>query len=228
VSPGELVTIYGENFASSPVIMQGGIPFPTTLNNVQVLINNQPAPLFYVFPGQIAFIMPYGTTTSIVQIQVVRNTNLTSNAITMFNYSTGPGLFSESQQGQGLGKLLHTDYSQVTPDHPATPGEALMVFLTGLGPVFPTIPDGGLGQVSDTVLNIAARIDNIDAPVTYKGLAPGFAGLYQVNIQVPNGVGNGDDYVDIVTPDGYTSQVTIPIVGGVVPPRGAKAVVRRR
>lgn len=227
VSPGELVTIYGENFATSPVIMQGGIPFPTTLNSVQVLINNQPAPLFYVFPGQIAFIMPYGTTTSIVQIQVMRN-NVPSNAITMFNYSTGPGLFTESTQGQGLAKILHADYSQVTPDSPATPGETLQVFLTGLGQVFPTIQDGGLGQVSDTVLDVKARIDNLDAPVYYKGLAPGLAGLYQLNIQVPNGVGNGDDYVDIITPDGYTTQATIPIVGGAVPPRGAKAVVRRR
>lgn len=231
ISGGELVTIYGANLASNFVITQGGIPFPTTLGGVQVLMNNRPAPIYYVSPSQVAVIVPYGIPDEIVQIQVIRD-SVTSNAVTSFKYQTGPGLFSESEQGQGLAKILHTDYRQVTPDNPAIPGEVLQVFLTGLGPVFPSIADGGLGpvppqQLAEATLAIGARVDNLDAPVSYKGLAPGLAGLYQVNMTVPAGVSNGDVYVDISTPDAYTSQVTIPIIGGVVP-RSARAPVRRR
>lgn len=231
LSHGELMTIYGANLAPSTVITQGGVPFQNSLsnNNVQVLMNNKPAALYYVTPTQIAAIVPYGIPDNIVQVQVVNN-GVSSNAVTAFLYKTGPGLFSESTQGQGLAKILHADYRQVTPNNPAVPGEVLQVFMTGLGDVFPSIADGALGpspQFSEAVASISAAIDNLNAPVQYAGLAPGLAGLYQVNITVPQGVSNGDVYVDISGPDSYTSQVTIPIVGGVVP-REARAPVRRR
>ncbi len=231
VSHGELMTLYGANLASGTVVMQGGIPFPKTLGGVQVLMNNQPVPIYYVSPTQIAVIVPYTVNDNIVQIQVVRDT-VPSNAVTEFRYTTGPGLFSESEQGQGLAKILHTDYRQVTPDNPTIPGDVLQIYLTGLGDVGPTIADGGLGpappqQLSEAVANITAYVDNIQAPVSYAGLAPGLAGLYQVNITVPDGVSNGDVYVDIAGPDSYTSQVTVPMIGGVAP-RQARAKVRRR
>jgi uncharacterized protein (TIGR03437 family) len=225
------MTIYGANLASNTVITQGGITFPKTLGGVQVLMNNQPVPLYYVSPTQVAVIVPYTIPDNIVQIQVVRD-NVSSNAVTQFRYTTGPGLFSESEQGQGLAKILHTDYRQVTPDNPTIPGDVLQIFLTGLGDVGPTIADGGLGptppqQLSEAIANITAYVDNVQAPVSFAGLAPGLAGLYQVNITVPTGVSDGDVYVDIGTPDAYTSQVTVPMIGGSAP-RAAKARVRRR
>ena len=54
-------------------------------------------------------------------------------------------------------------------------------------------------------------IDNILADVTYSGLAPGLAGLYQVNATVPSGSGTGNVFLDISTADSYTTQVALPV-----------------
>ncbi len=216
VAPGELVSIYGANLASSTVVTPGGVPFPTTLGGVQVLMNNRPAALYFVSPGQIAAIIPYGTTEGVVQIQVNRG-GVTSNAVTEFRYLTHPGIFSQSQTGEGIGAVLHADYSLVTEAKPAKPGEVIQVFLTGLGGVFPTVSDGALGGATASSLNttlpgtVGANIDNLTADVAYAGLAPGLAGLYQLNVTVPAAASSGNVFLDVATADAYTSQVALPV-----------------
>jgi uncharacterized protein (TIGR03437 family) len=216
VAPGELVSIYGSNLAASTVVTQGGVAFPASLDGVQVLMNNRPAPLYFVSPGQIAAIVPYGTTEPIVQVQVNRN-GVTSNAVTALRNATHPGIFSQSQSGEGIGAVLHTDYSLVTEAKPALPGETIQVYLTGLGAVFPTIADGALGGATELTLNktqpgsVRGRVDNLTAEVAYAGLAPGLAGLYQVNLTVPTNSSAGNVFLNIETPDAITSQVALPV-----------------
>lgn len=216
LAPGELVSIYGSNLASSTVVTQGGNVFPTTLGGVQVLMNNRPAALYFVSAGQIAAIVPYGTTESIVQVQVVRN-NVTSNALTLYRFGSNPGIFSQAQSGEGLGAVLRANYSVATEPNPARIGETVQIFLTGIGPVFPSIQDGGLGSTNAASLNqvtpgaVKVYIGNVLADVAYAGLAPGLAGLYQVNATVPTGAGSGNVFLDISTGDSYTSQVALPV-----------------
>ena len=48
--------------------------------------------------------------------------------------------------------------------------------------------------------------------IPFAGVVPGYpAGLYQINAQIPAGVSNGDDYIDILTPDAEAEQVTVTI-----------------
>ncbi len=214
LAPGELVSIYGSNLAASTVVTRGGVAFPSTLGGVRVLMNNRPSALYFVSPGQIAAIVPYGTTEGIVQVQVERD-GVTSNAVTMYRYVTGPGIFSQSQSGEGIGAVLHADSTLVTEAKPARPGEVIQVFLTGLGAVFPTISDGALGGGS--TLNrtspgtVKAYVDNLAAEVSYAGLAPSLSGLYQVNLKIPDNAASANVFLDIGTPDSYTSQVAVPV-----------------
>lgn len=216
VAPGELMSIYGANLANSTVVTQGGIPFPTTLGNVQVLFNNVPGAIYFVSPGQIAVIVPYGITGSVVQVQVVKS-GVTSNAVTAFRYLTSPGVFSQAQSGEGIGAILHANYQLVTEANPAAVGETVQIFLTGLGSVFPSIADGGLGSSNASSLNqttpgaVKVYIGNVAADVAYAGLAPGLAGLYQVNATVPSGAGSGNVFLDVATADSYTTQVALPV-----------------
>lgn len=214
LAPGELVSIYGSNLAASTVVTRGGVAFPQTLGGVRVLMNNRPAALYFVSPGQIAAIVPYGTSEGVVQVQVERDGTI-SNAVTMFRYVTSPGIFSQSQSGEGIGAVLHADFTLVTEAKPARPGEVIQVFLTGLGAVFPTIADGApgggftLNQTSPGT--IKAYVDNLAAEVSYAGLAPLLSGLYQVNLKVPDNAASGNVFLDIGTPDSYTSQVAVPV-----------------
>jgi uncharacterized protein (TIGR03437 family) len=215
LAPGELITLYGTGLASSTVVAPS-IPFPTSLGNVQVSIGGVNAPIYYVSPTQISVIVPYEATSSIVQVQVTNN-GAQSNVVTMYTNQTSAGVFSQTQNGIGDGAVLHQDgVTVVTPSSPAQPGETVSVYLTGLGAVNPSIQDGAAGPsspLSNTSNTITADISGVTATVTYAGLAPGFAGLYQVNLTIPTGLTAGENDLDISGPDSYTSVATIAIGG---------------
>ncbi len=215
IAPGELLTLYGSGLSSTTQIASV-VPFPTTLAGVQVMINGVAAPLYVVSPGQISAIVPYSATTAIAQIQVNNNGAL-SNIVTNFTSTTAPGIFTVPSGGLGAGAVLHSDYSLVTTDHPAAIGETVSVFLTGLGAVIPAIPDGSVAPTSPyslTVSTITAFVGGVSATVGYAGLAPGSAGLYQVNLTIPTGLTAGNNALDISGPDSYTSEAFIPVTTG--------------
>jgi uncharacterized protein (TIGR03437 family) len=213
VSRGELITLYGANIGPSAIQFASTVPFPTTLGGVQVLINSRPAPIYYVSSGQVSAIVPYETTASVAQIQVINNQG-SSNVVTELVNATTPGLFTIPAGGIGYAAAEHADGSLVSPSHPAQVGEAIAVFVTGLGDVLPSISDGAPGVSSATTNTITASVNNVTATVAYAGLAPTLVGLYQVNVQIPSGITAGDWYLDISGPDSYTSEAIISVGSG--------------
>jgi len=241
VVPGELITIYGQDLAPGTEI--ASVPFPMTLNKVQVLINGAAVPVYAVSATQISAQVPFEITSPVAQIQVVNSGSL-SNAVTEFVYQTLPGVFTEPPGGLGLGAVLHANFELVTEQNPAKVGETVLVYATGLGTVFPTVADGAaapLSSLSRTSNVITAYIGGakaggapapsgangphaitavtgrVKANVTFAGLAPGYAGLYQINVQIPSGLTNGDNALDIEGPDSSMTEAIIPISGGVPP-----------
>src|SRR5207248_8809007 len=128
---------------------------------------------------------------------------------------TTPGLFTLNSSGIGYAAVVHNaDGSLVTPSNPAQAGEYIAIFATGLGAVFPQVPDGAPGPISPlstTNNTITVYIGNTAAPVVFSGLAPTLAGLYQVNVQIPAGLTAGDNGLDISGPDSYSAQALIPV-----------------
>ena len=91
---------------------------------------------------------------------------------------------------------------------PATGGDVLAVYCTGLGAVSPAIADGlaaPLTGVSRTVNTVTATIGGLPAQVGFSGLAPGSAGLYQVNLVVPAGITPGSSVAVVLTELGFPS-----------------------
>ena len=217
ISPGELITIFGSGLAPGTQVASS-IPFPTNLNGVQVNINGLPAPLYYVTAGQIAAIVPYATSGGSVATISVNNNGATSNTVTALINLTTPGVLTQTQNGLGPGSILHaSNYALVTENNPAQAGETVAVYLTGLGAVNPSIPDGSAGPSSPTsnaTNTISADITGTTATVGFAGLAPTLAGLYQVNLTIPSGLTSGDNVLDIEGPDSYTSEAIIPIGTG--------------
>ena len=109
---------------------------------------------------------------------------------------------------------------------PAQAGDQIEIYLTGLGKATPNgdpngkvLPTGSLAPTNGSVLYRTVESPNVTiggttAAVSFSGIAPGNAGQYQINVQVPNGVTPGDDVQLTVTmPDGSTDTVTIAITG---------------
>ena len=221
VAPGEFITIFGSGFSSSPLGAQT-LPLPQTLGNVQVTVNGRPAPLLFVSPTQINFLIPFATTENFATIQVTSN-GVASNQVTVYTNLSAPGLFTFSPDGSypagtGPATVTHLDYSLVTADNPAVGGETLVLYLTGLGTVTPAVADGAAGPNPPSTVDESASIfvDIFDqnfvtnnATVSFAGLAPGYAGLYQVNFVVPTGVASGLAYLDLSTNEAYTAEAKI-------------------
>jgi len=194
-SPGILFSVFGSDLAPSLSQAQA-FPLPTSLvgSSVDIIDGSRTlkAPLFFVSPGQINAVMPYEVTSPSVRVRVTTSQGQ-SNVETVALVPRSPRLLTTSMTGRGDAILVHpADYSLVSASQPAVPGEVLTLFLTGLGAVSPSVASGQmagdntpgrpLNLVTDTV---TVKVDSQSAPVAFAGLAPGFAGLYQINFQVP-------------------------------------------
>lgn len=221
LSPGEVITLYGSGLISGPTVTSPA-PFPNTLGGAQVLITPSGAtaplnaPIYFASPTQISAVVPYNipTNTSVVSVQVVNN-GAQSNTVNSYIGSTSAGVFTVPPGGLGNGAVLHADYSLVSSSSPAKVGETVLIFLTGLGAVSPSVTAGApapssapLAQVTNTV-NV--YIDSQPATVSFAGLAPGLGGLYQLNVVVPSGVTSGTVSLEISAVDSDNLQATIPI-----------------
>jgi len=205
IAPGANVAVFGTGLAS---VTQVALTLPLSSQLLDSCItftagnNIFPAPLFFVSAGQINAQVPFELPPGTATVQVRRGDRV-SAAQPVKVAAVSPGIFSLNQQGTGPGAILHADSFQVVSDSaPAQPGEFLIIFGSGLGAVQPSVPSGqpapGGEPLARTVSEPVVNIAGIPASVVYSGLAPGFVGLYQVNVQVPMGAPSGTQPVQII------------------------------
>jgi len=95
---------------------------------------------------------------------------------------TAPAIFSVSAD---VPAIQHSaDYSLVTSQNPAQPGETVIIYGTGFGPLATPIPSGTAAAGADPITGQCNGITTNAGQVLYAGATPGFAGLYQLNVQL--------------------------------------------
>ena len=118
-----------------------------------------------------------------------------------------PGVFT---QDGTEGSILHLDYSPVTAANPAMTGETVQIFTTGLGAVINQPATGaaapGGPNLAKTLVQPAVSMGGVTANVSFSGLAPGFVGLFQLNVAIPAGVPSGNADL-IVAMNGISSKL---------------------
>jgi uncharacterized protein (TIGR03437 family) len=217
VSPGEFLSLFGTDLAPS-VDLATTFPLPDKLNGVQVTISGRPAPIDYVSPTQINVVVPYDTG-SIAQIQVSNN-GVNSNVVTQFVGADSAGVFTyDPVGGIGYAAALHPDGSVVTTSSPAQIGETIAVYLAGMGAVSGFPQDGAAAPsnpTDNTTTTPKVYLDDsagnsTEGTVTFSGLAPTFAGLYQINVTIPSGVAAGVTALDISGANSETVESILPV-----------------
>jgi uncharacterized protein (TIGR03437 family) len=192
ISSGGISSLFGTNLAASTA-SAAAVPLPTTLAGTQVLVNGVAAPLFYVSPTQINFQMPAESVGASVSVVVV-SAGINSLNATVNIAAAGPGIFTATSNGQGQGAILNQDYSANSAQNPAAAGSVIQIFATGLGLTNPSMAAGqpaSSSPLANTVSTPVVTINGVAASVGFSGLAPGFVGLYQVNVTVPPGTPSG-------------------------------------
>jgi adhesin/invasin len=192
ISAGGIASLFGTNLAASTA-SAATLPLPTTLAGTQVLVNGVAAPLFYVSPSQINFQMPSEPVGTGVSVVVVSG-GINSLSATVNIAMAGPGIFTANSNGQGQAAVLNQDYSANSAQNPAAAGSVIQIFATGLGLTNPAIAAGQPGpssSLANTVSTPLVTLNGVSAAVGFSGLAPGFVGLYQVNVTIPPGTASG-------------------------------------
>jgi uncharacterized protein (TIGR03437 family) len=225
-TPGSILSLFGTNLATA-TSGASAVPLPTSLGGTSVLVNGQAAPLFFVSPTQINFQLPWETAGQTQVSIAVGAGSVTSPAQSISLASSAPGLFATNSAGTGQGAIQVANtvvFAAPTASipgaqtRPANRGEDLSIFCAGLGSVANRPLSGAAAPnappVATTTATPTVTLGGVQANVTFSGLAPGFVGLYQVNVRVPDNVPAGDSVPVVITAGGATSNaVTVAIQG---------------
>lgn len=204
LAPGMIASIYplGGKFGDDTESYDqrpNPLPLPTELGDVQVLVNEQPAPLYYVSPGQINVLVPGAAPVSgTAEFQVIRRGTgeILASAPLPMNVAS-PALLSVNGSGSGQAVAVNEDGSANSATNAADRGSVISLFGTGQGPMPGGPPDGEApqGEVATpdnprvwigTCYVDAPECMDGDAPqLLYSGLAPGQVGVWLIKVRIP-------------------------------------------
>jgi uncharacterized protein (TIGR03437 family) len=202
LAPGSLFAIFAGKLSSGTTIAASA-PWATNWNGISVMINGIAAPLGYVSPIQINAQIPFEIAPGTAQLAIQSN-GTTTAPTSLAIQPAAPGIFTDAS---GRAGAVNQDGKLNGPTSPAPVGSFLSVYLTGQGLVDQPVATGAaapIRTVSNTLAQTAATIGGAAATVSFSGLAPGFVGLGQVNLLVPD-LPAGDQPV-IVTIGGVASE----------------------
>ena len=201
VAPGMIASIFGSGLAldteSAP-----GQPLPNILGGTTVSLNGLRAPVFFASPGQLNVQIPWDLRSGRQASLTVRIGPHVSDVVRVAVSGFSPGLFTTGSTGAGQGAILISGTGSLAApagespnSRPVRKGEFLEIFANGLGRVTDAPASGEAAianPLSETTATPEVSIGGAAANVLFAGLAPGFIGLYQVNVQVPAAAPSGD------------------------------------
>ncbi|HKE29665.1 MAG TPA: hypothetical protein VKB88_45260 [Bryobacteraceae bacterium] len=224
VSPGDIVALFGEQLLYDTPPAPPTAPLPTTLDSVQVLVNGEAAPLYYVSYFQINFQIPADIPAGSATVQVKRGDGTASNLASVEVVPRAPRLLTLDGT---YGAIVNQDFSLpmptgtfgAYPTRPAHEGDALTIYAIGLGTTTPSVASGQPAPSNplanlDTMPTVVfgGGISPATATPFFAGLTPTASGLYQVNVFIPQGVPKGDSVsVSLVFPGSASNPVSIAI-----------------
>ncbi|MEP7365566.1 MAG: PQQ-dependent sugar dehydrogenase [Acidobacteriota bacterium] len=205
MTPGSAATAFvsGAKY-NAGVTAADSLPLPTALEDIAVLVNDTPAPLYAVANvggvEQINFQVPFelaGVTSARV---AVRRGSSTGSSVDVPVFDAQPAVFTLDGT---LAIVVHAgDNTLVTADSPLQPGENVYLYATGLGAVDVTPPTGAAtpnSPLANTKTRPTVTIGGKACSVLFAGLAPELAGVYQVNLTIPINIPSGEQDLVITT-----------------------------
>jgi uncharacterized protein (TIGR03437 family) len=221
VAPESIASIYGSNLAS--VMQSAGVqPPPLSLGGITLIVTDvagtqRSAPLMYVSPTQINFVVPALTASGTATFTVV-NGSTAPPAATAIVQAVAPAMFSMSGDGKGVAAASATSTQAAN----ATLQSPVPVFECSSSGCVSTPIDLGVDTTvilalygtgirnPSSLANVSVTINGINAPVQYAGPQPSFEGLDQVNVALPLALQGSGEVNIVLTVDGqFANVVTI-------------------
>jgi uncharacterized protein (TIGR03437 family) len=222
VAPGDIAVVKGQQLSTKDFVQAGAPPIPTQLSDTQVLFNGQPLPLYYTLYGQIACQIPSDAPIGTSLVQVKRQDGQVSNQVSVDIAARAPRILVGPST---YGVITNQDGSRPMPNgawpgvatHPAKAGDTLTLWAIGLGATNPYVATGQPAPSSEPLARLTSPpvvafgggIGGASATPLFAGLSPTYAGLYQVNVTIPDSAPKGNVYVSLAFGDSTSNSVLI-------------------
>lgn len=204
---GTIAAVFGEQFVFGAPVAASALPLQNEMGGVKVLVNNVPAPVYFASYGQINFQVPYEAAEGVATVHVEAG-GLRSNGVTVRIADRAPRLLRLGIAEYGI--IVNPDGTFPLPRNsaiggagrPVRAGETVVMYAIGLGPTSPGVQNGAaapaspLAQITPMPLLQFGRnsiSSNDGVTPLFVGLTPGFVGLYQINVTIPDRVERGAD-----------------------------------
>ncbi|MBM3793903.1 MAG: choice-of-anchor D domain-containing protein [Acidobacteria bacterium] len=207
LATNSIATIFGIRFAApgtnavadQSTFVAGKVP--TQLGGTCVTVDGVAARLLAVTESQVNFIVPELMRTGQLPVQVLSNcgrvTELKSDAVNVEIRPTAPEFFYAANTPGARASVSMVDAATGATLNAARPGQIVSIFGTGFGPTNPPVGTGelptGIARTAEpAIVTFDGRPLNGGGSVLYAGVAPGLAGVYQLNLQIPPNARNGN------------------------------------
>jgi uncharacterized protein (TIGR03437 family) len=210
VASGTWITITGTDLATTtrtwtPDELASG-SLPLALDEVSVTVNGKPAFVQYVSPTQVNALVTADDTVGPVEGRVTSHGG-TSDPVNATLQAVAPALFTLDGKylptAPGENNLLDKSgrfFAAADAAGAVKPGDTIVLFGTGFGATDPAVP---VGQLPDADAPLAApvtvTIGDVPATVSFAGLVAKSPRIYQLKVQVPADLADGDQPVVVET-----------------------------
>jgi uncharacterized protein (TIGR03437 family) len=211
LAPGAWAAIFGQRLAPTTVTAQA-IPLPYTLGQVSVTVGGLAAPLGFVSAGQINIVIPFETPRGAEVPVVVTTAEGASAPLDVVVVRDAPALFTANQQGTGPALAFDANFQPLT----SVGSKAIILYAAGLGPTDPPSASSASGGAATEPLNritdqLQALIGELPCTVAFAGLAPGWPGVYQLNVIPPANPQSNRVYLSMNGVLSNTATLPIPV-----------------
>jgi uncharacterized protein (TIGR03437 family) len=232
-----MATLSGANLTAQAAVTAAANALPTTLGGIEVLANGRPMPLLFASGSRVNFLCPHLPARTELEIMVQTEDGSRLFAAPSVMVDAAPGLFEVDGPDQGAVLIQGTNQLAKGADQGAQgqaihAGDTLTIYATGLGETETGWAGAGWAPTDREVRlagnKVRVRIGDAVIDPTFAGLAPGTAGIYQVDATVPKDAPTAASVplqLEVVAPDG-TVLVSNRINFVIEPPKAAAIATR--
>ena len=197
LAPGSLATVFAMGVLADPgIVAADRVPLSANLRDVSITVNGIPAPILALANSngreQVNFQVPWEVTGRPTVSVVVTRAGESGTAAGVPVVEFQPAIYT--RDGTQAVVVHNADYTLAAAGRPLERGEFAFLYATGLGQVANQPPTGSGGPVTPlarAVADVRVTMAGLPCEVQYAGLAPGFVGVYQVNLRVPENAPGG-------------------------------------
>lgn len=226
LAQGAIVALFGEQLLAGEARVAQSLPLSNELGGVRVLVNDEPAPVYFASYGQINFQIPYNAATGDAIIRVERegqrgnpiSARIAASVPRVLRLGIGDYAIAVNQDGS-----FPIPATQGVNSRPAKPGDTLVIYAIGLGPTSPSV-QSGVASPSNPLARANGdwRVafgftgpfggGSVEATPLFVGLTPNFVGLYQINVTIPEDSPRGAAVpIALIGDSGSSNRVTIAV-----------------